>query len=321
MARRLFRPDLFQGGGRSRRYFEGYYFKHVAPDGTAYSVIPGMSRGGDGSGHAFVQLIRGEDGVSRYYRYPLEAFRAEGPELLIRVGESEFSPAGIVLELGSGAESVRGSVHYAGSVGFPRSLLSPGIMGWYTFVPFMECYHGVVSVDHELRGALSVDGREVSLDGGRGYIEKDWGASMPSAWVWMQTNSFPGRRASFMASIARIPWLRGSFVGFLGFLWYQGGFYRFATYTGARLRRLTVEGHEVRVEIADAATVLEVKGTRSGEGSLQAPLLGLMDRRIAESLDACLDIRLTTKAGDEIFHATGSAAGLEVVGNVGTLAP
>jgi hypothetical protein len=321
MARRIWRPDLFQGTGRRRRYFEGYYFKHVAPDGTAYSVIPGVSRGIDGDGHSFVQLIRGEDGTSRYYRYPLNAFRAGGPDLSIRVAENVFSRAGIRLVLGSGAQTVQGSVDYASSVGFPRSLLSPGVMGWYSFVPFMECYHGVVSVDHELQGGLFVDGREIAFDGGRGYIEKDWGASMPSAWVWMQTNSFADRRASFMASIARIPWLGGSFVGFLGFLWFQGRFHRFATYTGARLRRLVVEGHEVRVEIADAAAVLEVRGERSGEGSLQAPVLGQMDRRIAESLDARLEIRLRAADGSELFHATGSAAGLEVVGDVETLAP
>lgn len=321
MARRIWRPDLFQGTGRSRRYFEGYYFKHVAPDGTAYSVIPGVSRGADGGGHSFVQLIRGEDGSSRYYRYPLDAFRAEESELLIHVGESVFSPTGISLELGTGSEAVRGRLDYADPVGFPRTVLSPGIMGWYSFVPFMECYHGVVSVDHGLRGSLLVDGREVAFDGGRGYIEKDWGASMPSAWVWMQTNSFGGSRASFMTSIARIPWLRGSFVGFLGFLWFEGRFHRFATYTGARLRRLSVEGHEVLLEISDAETVLEVRGLRSGEGSLQAPVLGLMDRRIAESLDARLEIRLRAAEGGELFHATGCAAGLEVVGDVGTLAP
>jgi tocopherol cyclase len=317
----MWRPDLFQGAGRRRRYFEGYYFKHVAPDGTAYSVIPGVSRGADGSGHSFIQLIRGADGSSRYYRYPLEAFRAEGDELFLQVGESRFSRTGVRLKAGTGSQTVQGSVDYASSVGFPRSILSPGVMGWYSFVPFMECYHGVVSVDHGLRGALLVDGREVSFDGGQGYIEKDWGASMPSAWVWMQTNSFADRRASFMASVARIPWLGGSFVGFLGFLWFHGRFHRFATYTGARLRRLSVEGHEVRVEIADADVVLDVRGERSGEGSLQAPVLGLMDRRIAESLNARLDIRLRAADGADLFHATGSAAGLEVVGDVETLEP
>ena len=33
-------PAAFQGESR-RRYFEGWYFKNVAPDGTAFSFIPG----------------------------------------------------------------------------------------------------------------------------------------------------------------------------------------------------------------------------------------------------------------------------------------
>ena len=29
-----------------------------------------------------------------------------------------------------------------------------GIMGWYRFVPFMQCYHGVVSLNHKLNGTF-----------------------------------------------------------------------------------------------------------------------------------------------------------------------
>jgi hypothetical protein len=111
-------------------------------------------------------------------------------------------------------------------------------MGWYAWVPFMECYHGIVSLDHEIQGALQVDGQRVDFSGGRGYIEKDWGPSFPSAWIWLQTNHFGVPGTSLTASIAVIPWMRSSFSGFIvGFL-HGGRLYRLATYTGAKVAHL-----------------------------------------------------------------------------------
>ena len=63
-------------------------------------------------------------------------------------------------------------------------------MGWYSFVPFMECKHGIVSVNHDLSGILNVNDEVLISDGGKGYIEKDWGTSFPEAWIWMQSNNF-----------------------------------------------------------------------------------------------------------------------------------
>ncbi|NHB83865.1 hypothetical protein G7085_02035 [Tessaracoccus sp. HDW20] len=43
----------------------------------------------------------------------------------------------------------------------------PGIMGWYGYVPVMECRHGIVSFGHDLEGTLIVEGRPTSFQGGR----------------------------------------------------------------------------------------------------------------------------------------------------------
>ncbi|MPN29068.1 hypothetical protein SDC9_176516 [bioreactor metagenome] len=84
-------------------------------------------------------------------------------------------------------------------------LLNAGIMGWYRFVPFMECYHGVVSLTHNLNGKIYINNEVHNFKDGKGYIEKDWGSSMPSAWIWMQSNHFNENNSSFMLSIANIP--------------------------------------------------------------------------------------------------------------------
>jgi hypothetical protein len=63
-------------------------------------------------------------------------------------------------------------------------------MGWYSYVPFMECYHGLISIDHKLQGSLQINGQEIDFTEGKGYAEKDWGTSFPEGYVWMQSNHF-----------------------------------------------------------------------------------------------------------------------------------
>jgi len=100
-------------------------------------------------------------------------------------------------------------------------------MGPYTFAPFMECNHGIVSMDHGISGSLVINGEEIDFTGGRGYIEKDWGHSFPSAYIWMQSNHFAANGISFKASVARIPWLTGNFTGFISGLMIDGRLYPF----------------------------------------------------------------------------------------------
>ena len=144
-------------------------------------------------------------------------------------------------------------------------------MGWYSWVPFMECYHGVLSLDHVLLGSLEVCGQKIDFAGGRGYIEKDWGRSFPSAWVWMQTNHFEEPGTSLTASVAVIPWLFRSFRGTIVGLWHKGRLYRFATYTGARIKHLSITQDEVNWTLEDRRHRLEIRATRVSSGSLRGP--------------------------------------------------
>jgi hypothetical protein len=54
-------------------------------------------------------------------------------------------------------------------------------MGWYSFIPFMECKHGIVSANHKIKGKITVNNQIIDFDEGQGYIEKDWGTSFPEA--------------------------------------------------------------------------------------------------------------------------------------------
>ncbi len=190
-------------------------------------------------------------------------------------------------------------------------------MGWFAYVPFMECYHGVLSFDHAVSGSLIIGGQTADFTGGRGYMEKDWGKSFPRGWVWMQTNHFAEVGTCLTASVARIPWLGQAFPGFLAGLWHGGRLYRFATYTGARLEQFAITDARVAFSMQDGRHRLEVEAKRSKGGLLHAPFRTAMIQRLMESLTAEVSVRLVERrTGREIFSGTGANAGLEIGGEI-----
>jgi len=180
----------------------------------------------------------------------------------------------------------------------------------------MECYHGVLSFDHAVRGSLAMNGRRVDFDGGRGYMEKDWGRAFPQAWVWGQSNHFDRVDTSITVSVATIPWLWTSFRGFIIGLWHERQLYRFATYTGAQITHLRLTDTHVILRVEDKHHRLEVEATRSEGGLLHAPYRIDMLQRVTESLTASIMVKLSDQADNVIFEGVGRHAGLEINGEI-----
>ncbi len=313
---RLFRPSVYQGSGHPSGYFEGWYFKLLDSGGLqVWSVIPGVSYSNDP--HSFIQVIHANSGQTFYQRYPVESFRYSRKEFHIEVGPNVFSLNRIELDLQMDELKMSGKLIPENPVPFPFKVTAPGIMGWYSYVPMMECYHGVVSMHHNLTGSLKINGSMIDFTGGRGYIEKDWGRSMPSDWIWIQSNHFDrDDRASFMISLARIPWLKGFFPGFLSFLYFGGKVHRFATYNRSRVEQLRVGPEEVCLRVVNRRHQLTIRAIRRDGGVLKAPRHGEMDREIRESIISTVILELKDRAGRVLFHDTGRFAGLEIVGDM-----
>lgn len=317
---RIWRPETFQGSLRKKKYFEGWYFKQVTADARhACAVIPGISLGKSGS-HAFIQFFDSRAGKAWYFRYPPSAFEPGTRPFSLRLGRSSFSLDNIELDLEEGGTRIRGALQFSDGRPWPVRLLSPGAMGWFGLVPAMECYHGVLSFDHAVSGAVDINGEKIDYAGGRGYCEKDWGRSMPSSWIWLQTNHFGETGVSLFGSIARIPWLGRFFTGFIVGLQLDGSVRRFATYTGARITSLAVDGPLVSIVLAGRRERLEIRAQRAEGVDLPAPRDGEMTARVNESLRSVIEVRLCDrKTGAAIWSGTGQNAGLELVGDVGEL--
>ena len=309
------RPSVFQGNLKKKRYFEGWYFKLVSADGeNIFSIIPGISLSSER--HAFIQVIDGKTGCTDYTSFHVNTFKSSRNQFEIQIGDNQFSAERISLNLSGEHFRIRGMVLFEKSVAWESTLFSPGIMGWYSWIPFMECYHDVISLDHHLKGVLNINENNIDFSSGRGYTEKDWGKSFPECWVWVQGNCFDIPGTSFMFSAAKIPWLGKFFIGHLCFLLHKGEVYKFMTWNNSVLSSLKHDINQIFISLSGKEHFLEVTVTSSISGRIKAPVFGAMERYIKESVDATISLRLTSKNGKEIFNGTSVHAGLEVVGNV-----
>jgi len=310
----LFHPDRYHGWGKSKRYFEGWYYKIInASEDKAFAIIPGIAMNEDGEQQAFIQVLDGKKLTAEYFKFEAAAFKIKPGKFELRLEDNLFTREKIQLNL----PSFKGELKFENQVSWPNEWYSPGIMGPFAFVPFMECYHGILSMDHKIDGELLVKDEAIDFTGGRGYMEKDWGRSFPSAYFWMQTNHFSKPGISLKASVAKIPWLRSSFVGFIAGLWWEDQLIQFTTYNSSHLRKSFADSDIVELVMENPNYRLEILAFRKAATELASPILGFMDGRISESMTSEIAVKLIDKKTQEVvFTDTGRNAGLEVAGKI-----
>lgn len=318
--RKIWRPWIFQGHNRKDHYFEGWYYKLVDPKRQfVLAVIPGIALNEKANdSHAFIQVFNSASNSPQYHRYSLDSFQASRNLLEVTIGDNRFTYDSVHLNIDTGVGKIRGNISLLDKKPWPVKAMKPGFMGWYAFVPFMQCYHGIVSFDHALSGTMIVDDQEINFTNGRGYTEKDWGTSFPRAWVWMQTNHFAEEDISFMCSVATIPWLGNFFTGFGAGFWYRGDFIPFTKWNGTKLTNLQINPGRVSFSLIHARSKIDVAATGEDAGELRSPVFGEMAGKVLESLKGEISINYSVlDAGRwiSVFSGTGTNGGLEIMGD------
>jgi tocopherol cyclase len=310
----LFNPDHFQGWGKKRNYFEGWYFKFLNQDESrAFAIIPGVAMDDAGNSHSFIQVLDGRMKTAEYHKFGIDVFLPSPDRFLVSIGNNHFSGDSISLDL----PSLKGKLFFTGNVPWPNRWYSPGIMGPYSFAPFMECYHGIVSMDHSVAGSLEYKGEIIDFGGGRGYIEKDWGRSFPEGYIWIQSNHFEVPGISMKISVARIPWRGSSFVGFIAGLWNRNSLISFTTYNNSVLKKVRAGDEKVEIRIENRQYLLEVTAERDSATPLASPLSGVMEGRIEESMSSLAVVNLMARKDRKLlFQGNGRNAAVEVAGKV-----
>ena len=150
--------------------------------------------------------------------------------------------------------------------------------------------------------------------GARGYIEKDWGSSFPSSWVWLQANCFKERGISLMVSVAVIPWLHSSFVGHLAIFLYRGKVINLSTYNGGKVTSLKKTNTGVSMRVENKRYSLDILAESGRFVDLKSPKMGVMKGRTAESLSGFVKVSVVDKKEKStLFSGASTGLGLEIM--------
>lgn len=299
----------------NRRYFEGWYFKHQI-DNDIIAFIPGINIGRDGKKNGFIQIITNDNSYNIVF--PYDQCILNRRKCYVKIGENIFSKRGIKVNLYTPDIQIAGKVKYG-----KLERIRYCIMGYYRYLPFMECKHEVISMKHSLQGYLKVFNKKLGLTRGRGYIEKDWGHSFPSRYLWLQSNSFIGENASVMLSIAKIPYLGFRFEGCICVIHYKGCEYRLTTYLGVKIKAASemevyLKQGKCKLYIFLCNDVLPDRKDRLDESKrrfgyqLNAPSRGEMNRPIKED-HLCIGRIILFKGRQKVFDLRSNDISMEYV--------
>lgn len=310
----LFNAEQYHGWGKTKRYFEGWYYKVInAAEDKAFAFIPGIAMDENGEQQAFIQVLDGRKLTAVYHKFDIQEFIPQAGKFEVDIAKNHFQRDKIQL----GLPNIKGELTFHNQVPWSSSWYSPNIMGPFSFVPFMQCYHGILSMNHDIEGSLTVKGEKIDFSKGRGYMEKDWGRSFPSGYIWMQTNHFSQPGISLKSSVAKIPWMGTSFIGFIAGIWLHDRLIEFTTYNFTKLRKSYADKDKVELVMENGKHRLEIFAHREAATTLASPIAGFMDGRIEESMTAQIQVQLVDKKAKKVLlEDTGRNAGLEVAGKI-----
>ena len=318
MFKRIKHPELYQGIHKKTNYFEGWYYKLVSDtDDFTLALIPGISLNKKDP-HGFIQVFISQASgnehtlTTRYFKYPITSFSTQEHPFSVSIGNNHFSTSKIEIHLSDQDVKLEGIVKLEDLTPLKTSLYAPNIMGPFAYLSFMECYHGVVSMNHQLSGSIKLNQKWIDFNKGKGYLEKDWGKSFPRAYVWLQSNHFNEPSTSFMFSYADIPFGKLYFKGLIVNLVIDQKEYRFATYNGAKVIREDVEKNRVHYKIKRRKYILDITAHSIIETSLPSPKNGEMINQIKEGLSGEISLILY-KGKEKIYQDTGYRAGIEIM--------
>ncbi|MEI7579576.1 MAG: tocopherol cyclase family protein [bacterium] len=300
--------------------FEGWYFKQNTQSGNyAIAFIPGRATDKDGKSHAFIQVNHSFEGNERhsfYIQFPIEQYRVQWNPLEIQIAENRFSLDGIDLNIETEDLKLKTNLVFKKMHTYRKTIGSPGVMGPFGYLPFLECYHELYSLSHQTFGEINVNGTAIDFNQGDGYVEGDSGKSFPEKWIWFQSNNFK-TDASIFCAIAKVPILpmiSKAIQGLICVLLIEGKEYRFSTYNGAKVVRIGAtfagENEITFVELRKGPLLLKMSVSGEHGAELKAPTNGSMEGIIKENIDARVKVELFEK-GINIFNETGINCGFE----------
>lgn len=309
----------FQGNLSKKSYFEGWYYKQVSYDENhSLSLIPGISTH-EGDPHSFIQYIynQKQNGTyitkSGYIRFALDQFIWNDYPFTLKIGDNLFSEELVSIHLEDDTIKLEGILQLGTFTKIKRTLLNPSIMGPFSYLPKMTCYHDVISMSHLVNGDMKIDGSMVAFTGGKGYIEKDWGTIFPKHYTWLQCNHFSNPTTSFFFSDAHIPLYGKEFQGWIASFFYNNEEYRFATYTKSERKIDLQNNKKLSITLENDLVKITVIAVVEEEAVLLAPVSAGMQKPIHEATAVDMSLTFYNKKTKEKYTDVSKLANLEIV--------
>ena len=314
--KKLLNQEVYQGTGKEKNYFEGWYYKNVTSDGRyVISLIPGICIN-ESDSHAFIQIIENKNNKTYYIRYPVEEFKYDKDKLKVTIGSNVFEKDKIDLKIKEKDITLKGTLTFRNHTHLTKTAYRPNIMGPFAYLNKMECNHGIVSLHHDINGNLKINNTRINFNKGSGYIEKDYGSSFPKKYMWISSNSSVKKdKTSFMFSYATIPLAIINFNGLISVLNTNDKQYVFASYYGARVKYIKRLGNKTSIEIKQNSHTLSIECIYKEGLILAAPKSGEMAHKINEHLDCNLKVKLYDK-DNLLYENDFIQAGYEDVGKL-----
>lgn len=261
---------------------------------------------------SFIQIITKD--YSYFLNFSFKDFSFSDSPFFIKIDSNSFSLDEINININDSFHrlTIKGSIHFSNHTFIKNNFYAPNIMGPFSYFSSMECNHAILSMKSNISGSLHFNGNLINFNDGIAYIEKDWGTSFPSSYIWCQSNEFLAFPADFMLSVATIPLGSFNFTGIISDISFENKEYKFATYYGAKLKKYNVNNDSISVEIKQGNKILSVSSLSENSNFLLAPSKGKMKREILESISSKIDIQITEN-NKTIFSNSGFNSGLEIV--------
>lgn len=307
-------PELFQGSKKKNNYFEGWYFKFVSKkEESSIAFIPGVSINKKDP-HSFIQVfISKKDSLkTHYFKFPLSDFTYNKDEFKIDINDNHFEKDYVRIHLTDEQTTISATFDLNSHTPIKTNFYQPNIMGPFAYLNFMECYHGIVSMRSVFSGHLTINQETTTYKDEVSYIEKDWGKSFPSKYIWLQSNHFKNEKTSFMFSYAVIPFKLFFFKGLIVNLIYDNKEYRFSTYNRSKIKIVSLGEMTSTFKLKKGKYTLEVTANKEKDAVLVSPSNGQMINTIKEGLSGTISLKLYHK-NTLLYEDLGKHAGIELM--------
>lgn len=281
---------------KKKNYFEGWYFK-LQTEAITMAFIPEVSGDRSGQLSGSLQIVMEEEAFFIEHEFPAKMEMKKG--LYLVLGKNVFTDVCIHLDIDEENIKIKGDVYFD-DIGAKFNVMGP-----LNYIP-MQCKHGILSMEQRLSGKLSVNDKEINFDGGKGYLETDYGHSFPSTYLWSQCNWFDEGECRIAMAAATLPFGRHKVMGTFICIDYLGKKYKFATYKGAEVLGISSSGFTIN----EGPYTFEGRREGGVPVELKSPENGEMNGVTKEYLRCTMEYTLK-KRGEEIFSLKSDKASFE----------